>query len=161
MKNTILRPLLSTLVATVLISSPRAYAASVTLEGSGSYKFTSSDYYYEYGTRQSGRYRNLGTDYYRKTTIGMDWIVNNSSYRTGPLSLEFWGMPYYGADTGIVLMTRSAGRLPADTHYRNSRWRGRSIFLDEYRFPEINIWEKTRKGWRFRDALSFRRDNLL
>jgi len=157
MKN----PILLTLLAATVISSQHACAADVTLEGRGFYKFTSRDYYYDYGTRQTGRYRNLGTDYYRNTTIGMDWIVNNSTYRTGPLSIEFWGMPYYGADTGIVLMTRSAGRLPADTHYRNSRWKGRSIFLDEYRFPEINIWEKTRRNWWFRDSLSFRRDNLL
>lgn len=149
----------ATILAT--FSSPKAEAVKVTLDGTGHYRFTSQVRYYT-GVKQSGRYKRLGADYYRKTVIGMRWVTNNSRRASRPLSIELWGMPFYGAESGIVLMTKDAGKLRAFQSYRGRKWQGWSIFLDEYRFPEINIWEaKKRRGWSFRDALSFRRDNLL
>jgi hypothetical protein len=70
-------------------------------------------------------------------------------------------MPFYGASKGIVLMTRGLDPLKPGATRTNKRCNGYAIYLDEFRFPEINIWEYTRKGWKFRDALSFKRDNLL
>ena len=161
MKKLIQFPILGALAATLLFSTTDTRAAQVTLDGSGYYTFNSSVRFYGMGAPQYGRYRNLGADYYRNTTISMEWITNRSQNNSGPLSFEYWGMPFYGSDTGIVLMTRSADPLRAGRYYKNRSWRGWAVFLDEYRFPEFSIWESTRNGWRFRDALSFRRDNLL
>jgi hypothetical protein len=161
MKKHITRTFLSALAATAIFSTTDAQATRVTLDGSGYYKFKSSARYYGSGVKQYGRYQNLGADYYRKTVISMEWITNRSNNNSGPLSFEYWGMPFYGADTGIVLMTRSADPLRGGRYYKNKSWEGWAIFLDEFRFPELNLWESTRRGWRFRDALSFRRDNLL
>ncbi len=161
MKKYITLTFVSTLAAAAILSSTDAQAARVTLDGSGYYTFNSSVRYYGTGAKQYGRYRNLGADYYRNTTISMEWITNRSKRNSGPLSFEYWGMPFYGADAGIVLMTRSADPLRSGRFYKNRSWRGWAVFLDEFRFPEFSIWESTRRGWKFRDALSFRRDNLL
>ena len=161
MKKLITRTILATLAASALLSSPEAHGARITLDGSGYYKFTSYAGFYS-DVKQTGRYANLGADYYRATTISMQWITNRSTTTSGPLSFEYWGMPFYGAEAGIVLMTCHADRLRGGSYYYGKRWKGWSIFLDEYRFPELSIWELTRyNGWRFRDVLQFRRDNLL
>lgn len=162
MKKYFTRTFLSALAATALFSTTGAQATNVTLDGTGYYTFNSSVRYYGTGAKQYGRYANLGADYYHNTTISMQWITNRSrKWQSGPLSFEFWGMPFYGANTGIVLMTRSANPLNAGRSYQNRKWSGWAIFLDQYRFPELNLWESTGKGWKFRDALSFRRKNLL
>lgn len=147
--------------ALILLGNSQSEAARITLDGTGHYRFTSDVRYYV-GVDQSGRYDYLGADYYRKTVVGMRWVTNRSPRKSGPLSIEFWGMPYYGADTGIVLMTKDAGRLNGQDAYHGRKWQGWGLYLDEYRYPEINIWEyRRKKGWIFRDALSFRYDNLL
>jgi hypothetical protein len=148
-------------ILTITGTSGESQAANVRLDGSGHYEFGPRITYFSKGLRQSGRYGNLGRDYYRETIYGMRWITNHGNSRSGELSFEFWGMPYYGADSGIVLMTRGLSRLDDGSYYHNLSVKGHAIYLDEYRFPELNIWEYTRRGWRFRDALSFRRDNLL
>lgn len=159
--KSVLSRILTATSALILLSGNHSDAAKVTLDGTGHYRFTSDPRYYV-GVDQSGRYDYLGADYYRKTVIGMRWITNRSLRKSGPLSIEFWGMPYYGADTGVVLMTKDAGRLRGRDAYRGRKWQGWSLFLDEYRYPEINLWEFRRKnGWKFRDALSFRKGNVL
>lgn len=144
-----------------LACSFHTHAANVTLDGSGSYRMETSIRYYGGGVKQNGRYSNLGADYYHKVSYGMDWVTNRSTNSSGPLSIEFWGMPYYGATSGIVLMTRGANPLGGGKYYYDKTWTGWKVYLDEFRFPEISLWESTRKGWRFRDALSFRRKTLL
>lgn len=146
---------------TLIAATPQSQATKVTLDGSGYYELGTTVKYYGGGVNQTGRYANLGADYYHKATISMQWITNRTSKKSGSLSFEFWGMPYYGATKGIVLMTRSADPLKGGSYYFEKAWKGYAIFLDEYRFPELNLWEYTRRGWKFRDALSFRRDNLL
>lgn len=141
--------------------APQAEAAKIRLEGSGYYDLGTRIYFYPKGKQQGGRYSNLGRGYYHKTVIGMDWITNYSKVKTGMLSFEFWAMPYYGATKGIVLLTRGVNPLKAGNYYRNLSRQGSGLFLDRYRFPEINIWERTRAGWKFRDALSFRSRDLL
>ena len=143
------------------MASPAGRATDVTLDGSGSYELSSRIKYYGGGVKQSGRYGNLGGDYYHKATIRMRWITNHSGNRSGDLSFEFWGMPYYGATKGIVLMTRSLDPLRGGSYYSNKGREGYAIYLDEYRYPELNLWEYTKKGWKWRDALSFKRQNLL
>lgn len=148
-------------VLTLLGSTPKSQAVNVVLDGYGYYKLGTQIDYVGKGAEQSGRYVNLGADYYHKTTIGVEWITNKSNKNSGNLSFEFWGMPYYGATKGIVLMTRYAPALKAHNYHYDPYWKGWGIFLDEWRFPELNLWEYTKKGWQWRDALSFKRKNLL
>lgn len=144
------------------MSIPEASATDVTLDGYGYYNRSNKMRYYgKDGTRQSGRYRYLGADYYRSTRIGMDYLTNRSNYRSGSLSFEFWAMPYYGATDGIVLMTLGTSPLPAGRSKRNFSATGYAVSLETYRYPELNIWEYTSEGWGFRDALSFTGKNPL
>ena len=160
--KTIIRPLVAAIAAFVSLSgiTTPAQAAKVTLDGDGYYKVF-NPVVYRGGAKQTGRYGNFGADYYRETTYSMRWINNRSNYRSGSLSFEFWAMPFYGATKGIVLMTRGLDPLKPGATRTNKRCNGYAVYLDEFRFPEINIWEYTRSGWKFRDALSFKRDNLL
>lgn len=155
--------LIPTAVAAVALigGSLETKAARVTLDGSGFYNMRTQINYLGRGAGQSGRYRNLGADYYHVTTIGTRWITNRSRVSSGSMSFEFWGMPYYGANTGVVMMTRALKPMRGYQSFANLRAKGQAVFLNEYRYPELNLWEYTRAGWRWRDALTFRRPNLL
>ena len=107
--------------------------------------------------KQSGRKPYLGGGYYHKAEIAMDYITNRSTRRSGDLSFELWAMPYYGATSGVVLMTKGADALGGGGSYTNASPEGYAVLLDRRRFPELNLWEFTRRGWKFRDALSFSR----
>ena len=41
------------------------------------------------------------------------------------------------------------------------KWKGFAILLRQKRFPEINLWEHTRKGWKWRDKLSLKQARWL
>lgn len=155
-----MKTIASTVAAAVMACAgmfqiPTARAADVTLDGTGYYELGSYAGYYRRGTAQSGRYRNLGAGYYTTGEIGMDEITNNSRSRSGSLSFEVWALPYYGATSGSVLMTRQLGRLRGGYGYFDQASFGRAVSLDRYRYPELNLFEYTRYGWGWRDALSF------
>ena len=154
-----------TAVATALVavasSIPEAQAANIRLKGSGYYELGDYDTFSRYGKKQSGRYESLGGGYYHDTEYGMDSISNTSGYRSGSLSYEFWAMPYYGATSGVVLMTRGLSPLSGDRRYLDLYRFGGGVSLDRYRYPEQNIWEYTNRGWKFRDSLAFTRKTLL
>ncbi len=139
------------------LSMPEANAAKITLDGYGYYALKTKVTYYGSAPKQSGRYSTLGSDYYHKLAYRMDFLTNRSNSSSGSLSYEFWAMPYYGATTGIVLLTRSVQPMRAQQSIKNASKEGLGVFLDARKFPEMNIWEYTRKGWKFRDALSFTR----
>ncbi len=155
------KPLAAAALALALFA-PAASAAKLTLDGYGYYEFQSRNHYYGHGgAEQNGRYSYLGRGYYHKTEIGMDYLTNRSRRRSGDLSIEFWAMPFYGATSGTILMTRSRDSLGGGDSLENVDPRGQAISLDKRRFPEINVWEYTRRGWKFRDALTFTRKNRL
>ncbi len=141
---------------------PEVKAANVTLDGYGFYSLARRQVFHrEPGLKQSGRKPYLGAGYYRKAEIGMDYITNRSSKRSGDLSFELWAMPYYGATSGVVLMTKGMKPLRGGGTYRDRSPKGFAVLLDRRRFPELSLWEFTRKGWKFRDALSFPRKTYL
>ena len=152
--------------ATVALSAlfaiaPTAKAARITLDGYANYQLSNYERYYSRGRNQQGRYRNLGADYYRNSNTRIDAITNRSRNKSGSLSFEFWAMPFYGANSGTVLTTSGTGRISGFKSRNRVSKRGSAISLNRYAFPEINIWEYTRRGWRFRDAVSFSRRDLL
>lgn len=137
---------------------PQADAAKLRLEGTGYYEVANKVKYYtkSKAPRQSGRPTyNLGKGYYHKAEIGMDYLVNYSGVKSGTLSFEFWAMPYYGATQGVVLMKEGLNPIRAGREFNNLRAVGWALDLDRRRFPELNIWELSKGGWTFRDALSF------
>ncbi len=138
-----------------------ARAADVTLEGSGYYELGSRTSYYRYGSAQSGRYSNLGASYYRTSEIGMDEVANNSNSRSGSLSFELWALSYYGATSGTVLMTQQLDPVWGGYSSFDVVSFGRALSLNRYRYPELNLYEYTRYGWKWRDALSFGYRNLM
>lgn len=152
---------LATAALSLISIVPAAQAANITLDGYGFYKLAYADSYLRGGAKQTGRYRNLGADYYRKAEIGMNYASNNSSTRSGDLSFELWALPYYGATSGPILMTSGLRSLKGGQFYRNLRSRGLAISLDEYQFPDLSIWEYTFSGWVFRDSLTFSYKDLL
>ncbi len=137
------------------LAIPDANATDLTLDGYGYYSLGSRVSYRSSGASQSGRYRNLGADYYHNAEIGMDAITSRSSNRSGDMSFELWAMRYYDSTSGIVLMTRGVGYLRGYYSYRNIYRSGQAVSLDSYRYPETNLWEFTVNGWKFRDALKF------
>ncbi|NJR42656.1 MAG: hypothetical protein HC767_08280 [Akkermansiaceae bacterium] len=144
------------------VSTTEVRATNLTLEGSGYYDIDRKSFYIgRGGAAQSGRYRSLGSDYYRETAIGMDEISNNSRSRSGTMSFEFWGLDFFGANGGFVLMTSRVKSLKGKRFYDGVDRIGDSVFLDEFRYPELNLYELTRSGWRYRDSLSFSEDSLL
>jgi hypothetical protein len=132
-----------------------AKGADLEMRGYGSVSESPYESYSSRGAAQSGRYRNLGSGYYRRTTIGVDAIQNYSSFRSGSISFELWAMPYYGATSGTVLMTTNAGDVSRFSTKRNVYRTGNKLSYDGYAFPELNIWEYTRSGWGFRDNITF------
>jgi hypothetical protein len=163
MKSLITRLSSSALAMVALLTTTtETQAAKVTLDGYGSYSLSKTvKYYGSGGPSQSGSYRKLGSDYYKSATIRMDFITNRSSSKSGDLSFELWAMPYYGATSGIILMTRGIEPVSADRSKSNISKDGKAISLDARRFPEFNLFEYTRKGWISRDYLSFSRKVLF
>jgi hypothetical protein len=138
-----------------------AKAADLDMRGYGSVNESAYETYSYYGAAQYGRYRNLGEGYYRRTTIGVDAIRNYSGSRSGSVSFELWAMPYYGATSGTVLMTTNAGKVFGFSTKRNVYRTGSKMAYDGYAFPELNIWEFTRRGWGFRDNITFSRKRWM
>lgn len=136
-------------------TSPQAKSADLALRGYGSYDLGTSESYFPDGTRQGGRYRNLGEDYYRSAEIEIDAVRNFSRFRSNNMSFELWVMPYYGADSGSVIMTNGLKPLNGRRVYNGVYAAGSAVSLDEPGFAELSLWEYTRRGWAFRDALSF------
>ena len=144
------------LLAAAATTVSESQAAKIRLDGYGSYANRKKvNFYNNGGPKQSGRYSKLGSDYYHKISYQMDFVTNHSGGKSGSLSYEFWAMPYYQASKGIVVMTRGLQSMSGYQSVDDLKRTGLAVELDRRRFPEINIWEYTRKGWRFRDALSF------
>jgi hypothetical protein len=105
--------------------------------------------------------KNLGAGYYHNVEIGIDFLTNHSTVSSGSLSYEFWAMPYYNATSGIILATHGVDSMKAGSSHSNFSRDGLTVLLNARRFPEQNLWELTRNGWKFRDVLRFTRKNLL
>jgi hypothetical protein len=162
-----MKKLIQKLSATVLtvfaatLSMQTAGATNLTLDGSGYYSNSTYAPYYQYGASQSGRYTNLGADYYHSSEIGIDQLTNRSSYRSGTMSFEFWAMPYYGATSGTILMTKSVSSLWGGYKYYDLVKTGKAISLNRYRYPELDLFEYTSYGWKWRDVLVFSNKSYL
>ena len=162
MKSIVRKLTASALAAIAIVTTlPESKAADVTIDGSGFYELSTTIGYYPSGLRQTGRRPYLGSGEYHKAIIGSRWMSNNSSVRSGTLSFELWAMPFYGANNGVVLMTCGIPGIAPNRFYDNPRRSGFAVFLDRYRFPELNLYEYTRAGWQWRDALTFQRRNVL
>lgn len=161
MKNFVRRFLTTATCGLALSITPVGNAADLTIDGYGSYALSKRVDYFIKGKNQGGRYKNLGSDYYHRASYQMDFITNRSSNSSGSLSYEFWGMPYYGASQGVILMTSGLAPLRGGYSYNKLYVSGYALALDEWRYPDINLWEYTRKGWKFKDSLTFTKKTFL
>ncbi len=146
---------------TVVTSIPDSRAADLTLDGSGDYNLDSVEYRSSGRRLQTGRYTSLGANYYHSAEIGMDEINNNSFVASGSLSFELWAMPYYGANRGPILMTYGLNPLQGGYYLSDVVADGEAVSLNRYAFPELDLFEYTRRGWKWRDVLIFSYDDLL
>ncbi len=157
--NPLMKTILSRIViavATVAASTSLSSALPVvSLDGSGAYSLSDSDFRDSGRSLQSGRYRNLGRAYYHAASYDMDEINNNTNIRSGSLSFEFWGLRYYQAVRGPILMTYGLSPLGRGNFYQNAFAEGFAVSLGRFAYPELNLVEYTRRGWKWRDALSF------
>lgn len=135
-------------------------AADLALEGTGSYSLGSTYKYYSKGKSQSGRYRNLGSDYYQTSRIKMDRVSNYSGYRSGAMSFELWATDYYDATSGTVMMTAGLNRLNAYRFYNKVNRSGFALYMDDYYYPQLNLFEYV-SSWAWRDVLVFDYDDWL
>lgn len=155
---------LFTAAATVFAFSapaPMAKAADIALDGPAYFSLSKKARHYSGGAGQGGRYLNLGRGHYRRANLGIGAVDNYSPYESGDLSFEFWALPFYGATKGVILMTTDLGWLEGDQSFVDVEMTGFAISLNRKRFPEMNIWEYTYKGWAFRDAFAFARRSRL
>lgn len=145
-------------IGTLFSSVTEIQASNITLDGSGYYLFDGrSRYFGGSGPEQEGRKRYLGKGFYHRTEIGMGLITNRSNnVSSGDLSFEFWAMPFFGAENGIVLMTEDVGPISGSNSFSDVVRTGDAVHLQRRRFPELNIWEFTSTGWEFKDVLQFR-----
>lgn len=148
-------------LSTIALSAPQIRAADVQLEGYGDYILNDRESFFPRAPKQSGRYRSLDRDYYHKAEIRMEYISNLSRSGSGSLSFELWAMPYYGATSGIVLMTRGIGPLRGGRSIEDASGTGYAVSLGAKRFPEFNLWEYTRNGWKNRSHLTFEDKDYL
>lgn len=152
--KSILSKFSTALIALAAVASSTK-AANITLDGYGFYSLGTKVTYKGNPPKQGGRYKTLGSDYYHNISYQMDFITNRSNSGSGSLSWEFWAMPYYDSKSGIILITRGVSPMSPTSSIKNANKSGAGIFLDARRFPEMNIWEYTSKGWKFRDFLTF------
>lgn len=143
------------------LAAPSAEAAKIRFEGPASYDLATRVKYRAKAPAQSGRYRTLGRGYYHAGTIGMRWIDNRSAKISGPLSFEFWALRFVGANSGPILSTSAVKRISGFDSFYDVRKSSYTLYIDRFRFPDINIWERRDGRWNFRDAFTFRfRDHL-
>ena len=145
----------------VAASVPEARATLLSIDGSGSFKFTSKESYFSGGRAQTGRYRNLGAGYYHSAQYTVNRITNSSSYKSASMSFELWSMAYLGATSGPILMTYGLGPLKGGYHYSTPTAYGKAVSLNKYRFPEFDLFEYRDSKWRYRDTLVFTTKSLL
>jgi hypothetical protein len=151
-------------IAAITVAASISHSSAipvVSLDGSGAYSLGNSDFRDSGRGLQSGRYRNLGRTYYHTASYDMDEINNNTDVRSGSLSFEFWGLRFYKALRGPILMTYGLSPLGGGNFYQNAFAEGFAVSLGRFAYPELNLVEYTRRGWKWRDSLSFsNRDDL-
>ncbi len=147
-----------TVAGLVSFAPTESQAADLALEGVGSYVLGNTYRYYSKGKKQGGRYPNLGSDYYQSARIRMDRVTNYSGYRSGAMSFELWATDYYDATSGIVVMTTGLNRLKANRFYKGVSRGGFGLYLDDYYYPQLNLFEFV-GSWAWRDVLVFNYDD--
>ncbi|HEX8371924.1 MAG TPA: hypothetical protein VF585_04030 [Chthoniobacterales bacterium] len=113
-----MKPLIFLLTLGLAFTTSKLSATDVVLEGPWSASLNSSRTYFSSGRAQSGRLQRTGPGYYRFGRLAGGDIANNDpDFFSGPLSLNFWRLNFYGGTTGNLLFTRGFNELPPDSFY--------------------------------------------
>ena len=154
-------PLILALAFLILApSSAKAWGYRVDLTGYHSFWRSGYSSYY-YAAYMNGRYSRMGSGRYWRSGNYYSQRITHNRYtgwsRTGYLSHEFWGFPYYNGTRGYVLRTRGLGGLYAGQYYYGVRSSGALRQIRRYLFPKTYIAGKVNSGWWFLDRHSFSR----
>ena len=99
-------------------------------------------------SQESGRYPNLGRNYYRTSTIGCKAIRNTSAKgRSGPLSLEYWGLASYTATTGRPLMSVLLPSIKSGKRLNNVSEVGTAAYYNADGYIQLRLYEYSAGVW--------------
>lgn len=113
-------------------------------------------------SQESGRYPDLGRNYYRTATIGCKAISNTSKTgRSGQLSFEYWALPYLGADTGKPLMSVLLPSLKSGKKVSNLSKLNFAGYYNAYGYIQLRLYEMSGGTWVLRASKNIGNRQLL
>ncbi len=99
-------------------------------------------------SQESGRYPDLGRNYYRTTTIGCKAIRNVSKKGTsGQLSLEYWASPLYGSEMGTPLMSLLLPSIKSGKRQSNVSKEAPARYYNDEGYVQLRLYEYTAGQW--------------
>lgn len=129
----------------IALSAPLAMAAKLKMDGG--FVTLGVDKAIRF-TQQSGRYPDLGKNYYRTATIGCTAIRNTSTAgRSGQLSLEYWALPYYTSKTGTPLMSVLLPSIKGGKRINNVNEIGPAAYYNAEGYVQLRLYEYTSGKW--------------
>ena len=106
-------------------------------------------------SQESGRYPNLGRNYYRTATIGCTSIRNTSTKGSSKqLSLEYWALPFYGAETGTPLMSVLLPAIKSGKKVSNVKKQGMAAYYNAEGYIQLRLYENSGGTWLLRASRS-------
>lgn len=99
-------------------------------------------------TQASGRYPNLGRNYYRTATIGCTAVRNTSATgRSGQLSLEYWALPFFTSKTGTPLMSALLPPINGGKRLNNVSKVGPAAYYNADGYVQMRLYEFSAGKW--------------
>jgi hypothetical protein len=99
-------------------------------------------------SQASGRYSNLGKNYYRTATIGCTAVRNiSASGRSGQLSLEYWALPFFTSKTGTPLMSALLPSIKGGKKLSNVSKVGPAAYYNADGYIQLRLYEFSAGKW--------------
>jgi hypothetical protein len=141
------------------LTAPVASAAKVKINGG--YVTLGNDKVLRLG-QSSGRYTDLGRNYYRTTGIGCTSIQNTSKKGvSGVLSLEYWALPFIDSTEGKPLMSVLLPRVEANKQIKAVKKSGPAAYYNAYGYIQLRLYELSGGIWKLRYSKNIGSRQLL
>ncbi len=132
-------------VAAPLVFAPLAQAAKFKIDGG--FVTLGTDKVIKL-SQASGRYPDLGKNYYRTATIGCKSITNTSKKGTsGQLSLEYWASPVYNSATGTPLMSVVLSPIKSGKKLSNVSKEDSARYYNNEGYVQLRLYEFSAGQW--------------
>ncbi len=113
-------------------------------------------------SQESGRYPNLGRNYYRTASIGCKSVINTSKKGiSGQLSLEYWAMPYIDSTTGTPLMSVLLPPVKAGKRINDISKDAQAGYYNANGYIQLRLYEYSGGVWLLRSSKSVGSRQLL